>query len=74
MKFAHYEMRSHSSHSTSFSGTGQKYHVALPERIALAPNGRRLGVYEGIMPTVVDVPSIVGLALARMRKPRSRKK
>ena len=53
---------------------GTKVHVALPERMALAPNGRRLGVYEGIMPTVVDVPSIAGLALARMRKPRSRKK
>jgi hypothetical protein len=53
---------------------GTKVHVALPERMALAPNGQRLGVYEGTMPTVVDVTSIAGLALARMRKPRSRKK
>jgi len=53
---------------------GTKVHVALPERLALAPNGQRLGVYEGMMPTVVDVTSIAGLALARMRKPRSRKK
>jgi hypothetical protein len=53
---------------------GTKVHVALPERMALAPNGQRLGVYEGIMPIVVDAPSIAGLALARMRKPRSRKK
>ena len=53
---------------------GTKVRVALPERMALAPNGQGLGVYEGMMPTVVDVTSIAGLALARMRKPRSRKK
>ena len=53
---------------------GRKVRVALPERMALAPNGQRLGVYEGMMPTVVDVTSIAGLALTRMRKPRSRKK
>ena len=53
---------------------GTKVHVALPERMALAPNGQKLSVYEGMMPTVVDVTSIAGLALARMRKPRSRKK
>jgi hypothetical protein len=53
---------------------GTKVHVALPERMALASNGQRLGVYEGMMPTVVDITSIAGLALARMRKPRSRKK
>ena len=39
--------------------TGQTFHVALAgTHRAIAPNGRRLGVYEGIMPTVVDVPSI----------------
>jgi hypothetical protein len=32
---------------------GTKVQVALPERMALAPNGQRLGVYEGMMPTVV---------------------
>jgi hypothetical protein len=53
---------------------GTKVHVILPERMALAPNGQKLGVYQGMMPIVVDVTSIAGLALTRMRKPRSRKK
>lgn len=37
---------------------GRKVHVALPERMAMAPNGQKLGVYEGIMPTLVEVASI----------------
>lgn len=53
---------------------GRKVHVALPERMALAPNGAKLGVYEGIMPTLIDVASIASLTLARTRKRRPRRK
>ena len=53
---------------------GSRVHVALPERMALAPNGEKLGVYEGVMPTLVEVVSIASVALARARKRRPRKK
>jgi hypothetical protein len=53
---------------------GRRVHVALPERMALAPNGQKLGVYEGIMPTLVDVASIASLASSRLRKRRPRGK
>ncbi len=53
---------------------GRKVHVALPERMALAPNGQKLGVYEGVMPTLVEIASIASVALARVRKRRPRRK
>lgn len=53
---------------------GHRVHVALPERMALAPNGEKLGVYEGIMPTLVEVASIASVALARLRKRRPGRK
>jgi hypothetical protein len=40
----------------------------------LAPNGEKLGVYEDIMPTLVEVASIASVALASLRKRRPRKK
>jgi hypothetical protein len=53
---------------------GRRVRVALPERLALAPNGEKLGVNEDIMPTLVDVVSIASVALAPLRKRRPRKK
>ena len=53
---------------------GRRVRVALPERLALAPNGEKLGVYEDIMPTLVEVASIASVALASLRKRRPRKK
>jgi hypothetical protein len=53
---------------------GRRVRVALPERLALAPNGEKLGVYEDIMSTPVEVASIASVALAPLRKRRPRRK
>jgi hypothetical protein len=53
---------------------GKRVHVALPERMALAPNGQMLGVYEGIMPTLLKVDSIVSVAPTRVRRRGPRRK
>jgi hypothetical protein len=53
---------------------GARVHVARPERMALAPNGEKLGVYEGVIFTLVEVGSIASVALAQARKRRPRKK
>jgi hypothetical protein len=53
---------------------GRRVRVALPERLALAPNGEKLGVYEDIMPTLVEVVSIASVALALPRQRRSGRK
>jgi hypothetical protein len=57
-----------------FLRDGQRVHVAQPERMALAPNGEKLGVYDGLMPTLIEVGSIANVSLARVRKRRPRRK
>jgi len=42
--------------------------------LALPPNGEKLGVYEDIMPTLVEVVLIASVALAPLRKRRPRRK
>jgi len=42
--------------------------------LALGPNSEKLGVYEDIMPMLVEVASIASVALAPLRKRRPRKK
>ena len=42
-------------------GDRRRVRVALPERLALAPNRGKLGVYQEIMPTLAEVASIASV-------------
>jgi hypothetical protein len=50
---------------------GGKVHVALPERIALAPDGEMLGVHERSVPHFLEVAAITKLRTTRKRKHHS---